>query len=1038
MKRSQSSICNCLNFILFTLILSVFTPLSIFGQISIQPTFPTVDDNITVTYDATKGNAALTGVSPVYIHTGLITPASTSTSDWKFTKYAWGVNMADNILTDLTGNQHSISYNIRNYYGVPMGQTVNQLAMIFRNTSGSQQGKGWFEDDFFWDVWDGTSYALKFTTPSVSRIKAAVGASVNVACATSLPSEDMKIRVNGQIIASAFTGTTLSATVPSVGPGYTTVSFRANNGGPTLEKTIQIFAAPTVTVENPPAGTVPGVKDNGDGSVTFALRAPNKAFAYIPASWNNWALDASSLMKRSVDGNLFWITIPNFSAGQTYLYQYNVDGVAVADPYSRTILDPQDDGGIPAATYPNKPAYPSGRTGYVTIYEHQKAPYNWQVTSHNRPFKASLVIYEMLTRDYTTKRSYQAIIDSFNHIKRLGVNAIQLMPVQEFENNDSWGYNPEFYMALDKYYGPADKLKELIDLAHQNGISVILDVTFNHISGTSPLCQMYWDAAANKPAADNPWVNRDSRHPFSPTPDLNHESTWTKEYVKAAFKYWLDEFRVDGFRLDLSKGFTQNNNCGGSQFNVDCWSAYDLSRVNILKDYNSYIQSQAPGLYVILEHLGGAAEEQELAANGMMLWHKMHDNYKQAAMAWSTNSNLDIASPKSTAYRSWDNYDRPVSYAVSHDEERMMVECYNNGNQISGYSTRTTATALQRMELLGAFLYTIPGAKMLWMFDELGYDYSINAFGGRTNAKPPIWHALNDANRLRLFKVTANIIKLRTQYPTVFSTSNHNPSDLAGGTWYHKHFHLSPTGGPVWITIVGNFDVVAQNLPAYFQHTGTWYDYLSGSDFNVFNTAQTLNLAPGEYHIFTNQRLPEPPEGYTGWGVTIPVELRTFTAELMGKNDVALSWQTVSERDNDYFAVERSFDGKNFSDIGRVKGRGASAQAVDYDFTDRNLPNGVAYYRLRQTDFSGQTEYSSIVSVKIQNGQSKVLVYPNPTSDKIYIQNAADTEGGILVDKMGRTVLKTPTAATEINIQHLPTGVYFLKLGGETFKVVKK
>ena len=192
-----------------------------------------------------------------------------------------------------------------------------------------------------------------------------------------------------------------------------------------------------------------------------------------------------------------------------------------------------------------------------------------------------------------------------------------------------------------------------------------------------------------------------------------------------------------------------------------------------------------------------------------------------------------------------------------------MVECKTNGNQISGYSTRDVPTALKRMELISTFLYTVPGAKMLWMFYELGFDYSINDFGGRTSPKPAFWSALSDPDRLRLFKVSANIIKLRTQYPSVFNTDQHNPADLAGATWYHKHFHLSPAGGPFWVTIVGNFDVVNQTLPAYFQHTGTWYDYLSGQVVNVSNANMTFTLQPGEYHIYTNQQLPAPPEGYT-------------------------------------------------------------------------------------------------------------------------------------------------------------------------------
>jgi 1,4-alpha-glucan branching enzyme len=1032
-------------FLLFAVLFSATHPLSILAQITVAPTFPTVDDNVTITYDATQGNAALVGASPIYTHTGVVTDASTSASDWKYTKYPWTTNAADNVMAVLGGNKHSISYNIRSFYGIPAsGVAVKQLAMVFRNAGGSLVGKTAANGDILYDVWDGTTFVSKITTPSVPNITVNIGDVVSFQGETPVNASVMLLRLNNAIVKFESDVKVMTHTMTATNPGLNTVTFTAS---PATQKSFTFFAMPNVVVENPTTTLKPGATDNGDGTVTFMLRVPSagKTFAYLLGSWNNFTNDNASLMKRSTDGTYFWKTVSGFTAGQTYTYQFNVDGTKVADPMSHTILDPSGDSYISATTYPNKPAYPTGASGFVTVYEHQKAAYGWQVSSFNRPFKASLVIYELLLRDFTTEKSFQGVIDKIDHLKRLGINAIEFMPVQEFSGNDSWGYNPVFYSALDKAYGTANKFKELIDLCHQNGIAVILDVTFNHIDGTSPLCSLYWDATAGKPTANNPWVNRDSKHPYSPAPDLNHESGWTKEYVKAAFKYWLDEFHVDGFRLDLAKGFTQNANCGASQFDDACFSQYDASRVSILKEYNSYIQAQAPGLYVILEHLGQAQEEQELGSNGMMLWEKMHTNYKQAAMAWSSNSNLDAASPKNTSLRTWDSYDRPITYAVSHDEERMMVECKTSGNQITGYSTRDIPTALKRMELISAFLYTVPGAKMMWMFDELGFDYSINDFGGRTSAKPPLWSALSDANRLRLFKVAANIIKLRTKYPTVFSTDQHNPSDMAGANWYHKHLHLSPAGGPFWVTIVGNFDVVNQTLPAYFQHTGTWYDYLSGQAVNVTNANMTFNLQPGEYHIYTNQQLPAPPEGYTPWGTVIPVELTNFTGKVINKTDAALSWQTASERNNSFFAIERSFDATQYLEIGQVKGNNATNQARNYGFIDHNVPNGLVYYRLKQVDLDGKETLSNTISLEMGSNKKSISVFPNPTSDKIYIQNTSNilardeaTEGGILTDNLGRVLVNYEKIPQEISLHALPSGVYFLKIGSENFRIIKQ
>ena len=166
--------------LLCAMLFCISYPLSIFAQITVTPTFPTVDDNVTINYDAAQGNAALVGAMPIYTHTGVVTNASTSTSDWKYTKYPWTTNAADNVLAALGSNKHSISYNIRSFYGIPAsGVTVKQLAMVFRNASGSLVGKTAANGDILYDVWDGTTFVSKITTPSVPNITVNIGDAVS-------------------------------------------------------------------------------------------------------------------------------------------------------------------------------------------------------------------------------------------------------------------------------------------------------------------------------------------------------------------------------------------------------------------------------------------------------------------------------------------------------------------------------------------------------------------------------------------------------------------------------------------------------------------------------------------------------------------------------------------------------------------------------------------------------------------------------------------------------------------------------------------
>ena len=161
----------------------------------------------------------------------------------------------------------------------------------------------------------------------------------------------------------------------------------------------------------------------------------------------------------------FWLELTGLVSGTNYTYQYWVGEttpianspalVKTADPYSTLVLSPYDDPGIPASTYPNMPVYPAGQDKEVTVLQTGQTPYAWSTATTNfvKPEKDKLVVYEVLVRDFDANRNYQNLIDRIDYFKNLKINAIELMPVMEFEGNESWGYNTSFHMALDKFYG---------------------------------------------------------------------------------------------------------------------------------------------------------------------------------------------------------------------------------------------------------------------------------------------------------------------------------------------------------------------------------------------------------------------------------------------------------------------------------------------------------------------------------------------------------------------------------------------------------
>src|SRR6185436_18836789 len=208
-------------------------------------------------------------------------------------------------------------------------------------------------------------------------------------------------------------------------------------------------------------------------SATLVLYAPNKTSVVVIGDFTNWATNCAYQMKRTPDGNYYWLTLTGLTPGTEYAYQYLIDNnIRTADPYTQKVLDPDNDQYINAVTYPNLKPYPAGATGIVSILQTAEPQYTWQVPSFTKPDKRNLMIYELLIRDFSAEHSYQSLIDSFRYLKNTGINAIELMPVNAFDGNESWGYNPDFYFAPDKYYGPKNKLKEFVDVCHLNGIAV--------------------------------------------------------------------------------------------------------------------------------------------------------------------------------------------------------------------------------------------------------------------------------------------------------------------------------------------------------------------------------------------------------------------------------------------------------------------------------------------------------------------------------------------------------------------------------------
>ncbi|MFC2133950.1 alpha-amylase family glycosyl hydrolase [Bacteroidota bacterium] len=838
----------------FALCLLIFlNTINIAQKITTDPPFPTETDSITITFNAQEAdNKALVGYQgQLYTHTGVNT--NLSPVEWIHVIGDWGDNDVQPQLTRTADDVYQLVIdNPREFYGVDADERILKLWFVFRGASGNPIPQ---TEDIYVEIFE-EGLNVQISEPASLPIFPEVGEQIDFTVTTN--TGDSLFLYIDQILVAQAVNDTLNFTYDVNEAGRKKINAVATDTeGNSASDSSYIITRTAVTVEELPAGVEHGINYIDDNTVTLVLYAPFKDFVYLIGDFNDWEFapvdneewdfNYDYYMNLTPDGTTYWVTLTGLTPLEEYGFQYLVNGnLRISDPYADKILDPWNDDDISSLTYPNLKSYPEEETtNIVSVFQTAQPEYQWQVQDFQRPDQTNLIIYELLIRDFVSTHSYQTLIDTLDYFETLGINAIELMPVFEFEGNESWGYNPMMYFAPDKYYGTKNDLKAFIDAAHQRGIAVILDMVLNHAYGLNPLVRLYYDGA--NPTEESPWFNVTSPHTcFSWGFDFDHESPATQAFVDRVNNYWLTEYKFDGFRFDFTKGFTNTPSDGNGD---DCGNSRDDSRIAILKRMADNIWNTEPGAYVILEHLTAGDEEKILADYGMMLWGNMSHNYQNAS-----TGNISGTSFIGISYQYRDfNSPHLVGYMESHDEERMMYRNNTEGRYSEDYNIKNLKTGLNRVKLASTFFYTVPGPKMLWQFGELGYDYSIN-YDCRVCNKPVRWDYYDDIERKNLYKTIAALINLKRNYE-VFSTEDFE----IVGSLSAKRINL--THASMNVTIIGNFGTVERVVNPNFQNTGWWYDFFTGDSVEIMDTQAEITMFPGEFHIYSTVKLPTPEAG---------------------------------------------------------------------------------------------------------------------------------------------------------------------------------
>lgn len=756
------------------LLTAVILACNLIAQVTSNPS-PIPGDytgTIILTFDPTQGNGGMKNATACYSHIGLIT--ETSNGEWAYLKNTnWGTTEQPQWTKKSNGKWELTIDNMFTYFGCPTTEKIYSIVMVFHN------GKG------------GTSQLLEGKSDS---------------------NGDIYVPVN-----NTKTGT-----------------YNFPNG----------FEPKAVVEEKRPDGVDVGIYYDPDDATkvtlcTFAAAKMNLTstedlipaqYVYLFGDMNGWEFNNDYQLKR--DGNYFWITLTGLQARREYRFQYVVirsDGIRkqITDLFCEKVLT-KDDEGEPRKVNPSLLKYPDKADGsYVGIFQTGKKEYAWSDATLNfqRPDKNNLIIYELWIYDYTPDRCIKSLMERLDYLQNLGVNAIELMPVNEFDGNYNWGYAPNHYFALDKAYGTPNQMKAFVDACHQRGMAVILDMVFNHATGNNPMNRLYpygTDLAYN-PCFNVTPPHKDEDMGQTYYEDWNHDFPLVKNMFRRALQYWLTEYKVDGFRMDLSHGF-----CG-----MNCNERY-----NNLLDYYDAVKEVSPDAYFIQEYWGSWPSQGTLINDGMLCWtgNSLNEAYSQLAMGYTSNSSLNPA-----------NRDGYVAYSESHDEERNFYQALTYGAAAVKGDANEEAR-ISRVPAIMAFNNLLNGSHMIYMYGELGFDFSINSGDGRTSTKKRIeplgwleWGSL----RMQQYEKVAQAIQLRTRLlPDVFKG---NPTAASLESSFIRSVQW---GNDVYV--VANFS--PNNSDAVDLPSGTWYDYYKEKKMN----SSTFVLKPGEVKIFTGKLLPLP------------------------------------------------------------------------------------------------------------------------------------------------------------------------------------
>ena len=547
-------------------------------------------------------------------------------------------------------------------------------------------------------------------------------------------------------------------------------------------------------------------------SVEFKLWAPyNPEAALIGDFSANQSSDQSIEMEKGDDG-YFRISV-DLEDGY-YPYKFRVrsksffiegdDWVEVIDPYAQKVDE--------AAQM----AIARIKDGKFIVDD-----YDWQHDSVDLPDPEELVIYEMLVQDFSVdtaddsqKGTFLSIIDKLDYLQSLGINALELMPVQSCPMEIGWGYNIRHYFALRSSYGKPSDLKRLIDECHARHISVILDVVLNHSEAESPLTAIDYDY----------WYRRDPKDPdnsWGPEFDYEHyddnyDRFPARDFMRDMVNFWITEYHFDGLRFDAVK---QLDNAEFLSWIVD----------------QAGLAAKPKPLFTAGEHIPEKPEISGLEGPVDSSW-RVSFHYNFLDLIFQEQAGIDLVKtlvdPTQQGFQSTSDV---INYLISHDQDRLMANLAD--------ANIFDEAAFKRAKFGAALVLTAMGIPMIWMGEEFG-EYKHKTL----DPAPLDWALLDNSENKGLLKYYQGLIALRKQNSALKSDNiavfHENGDDNVIG---YLRWHDMGAQVAVIVNCSDNYiaDYTVNGLP----EDGSWHEWTKNYDLEIHEGKVTLDLPEYEAQV---------------------------------------------------------------------------------------------------------------------------------------------------------------------------------------------